>query len=259
MSLAVEAVRRALELAESDDEGGGSGRRAGESKAVLFGNSLGGLVGCRVALAMPERVAGLCLASPAGKAFEVDLILFGSICCHSNPRTINQPIPHHKHSTTPPRPTTTTGAPMTPADLAEVQALFQLDSHATGLAFLHRVTAFPDRLPLLLPHLMAWCCRARASTGPIAHIMSRAQARHMLTRRELRRLKVPTLLIWGRHERVFSERLRSFFVKHLPRRGSVPRTEEDFCRVPFLDDPDRLVELLEEFVRKYCVSELIIG
>lgn len=129
---------------------------------------------------------------------------------------------------------------MTPADLAEVQALFQLDSHATGLAFLHRVTAFPDRLPLLLPHLMAWCCRARASTGPIAHIMSRAEARHILTRRELRRLKVPTLLIWGRHERVFNERHRSFFVKHLPRRRSVVRTEEDFGHVPFLDDPDRL-------------------
>lgn len=144
---------------------------------------------------------------------------------------------------------------MTPADLAEVKQLFQLDSHRKGLAFLHRVAAFPDRLPPLIPHLMAWCCRARVSAGPIGHIMSKAEARHMLTRREIKRLKgVPTLLIWGRHERVFNKRHRSFFVKHLPRRTSVVRTDDDFGHVPFLDDPDLLVELLEEFVRGSCMS-----
>jgi pimeloyl-ACP methyl ester carboxylesterase len=57
---AVEAVKGALALLEPEE---GAGRGA---KVVLFGNSLGGLVGCRVALAMPERIAGLCLASPAG-------------------------------------------------------------------------------------------------------------------------------------------------------------------------------------------------
>ena len=61
VSSAVEAVQRAL--AELGDGGGADAN----DKVVLFGNSLGGLVGCRVALAMPERVLGLCLASPAGE------------------------------------------------------------------------------------------------------------------------------------------------------------------------------------------------
>jgi pimeloyl-ACP methyl ester carboxylesterase len=35
-------------------------------KALVFGNSLGGLVAIRAALQCPERIAGLVLASPAG-------------------------------------------------------------------------------------------------------------------------------------------------------------------------------------------------
>lgn len=81
VSSAVEAVQGALSLLDKEDAEGkersaaGTGQAAGGTKlndggsgkkVVLFGNSLGGLVGCRVALAMPERVAGLCLASPAG-------------------------------------------------------------------------------------------------------------------------------------------------------------------------------------------------
>jgi pimeloyl-ACP methyl ester carboxylesterase len=143
---------------------------------------------------------------------------------------------------------------MTPADIAEIKALFQLDSHAKGLAFLHCIAAFPRRLPPLVPHLMAWCCRARVSAGSIAHIMSNAEPRHMLTKRDLGRLKgIPTLLIWGRHERVFNDRHRAFFLRHLPRRAAVAHTEEEFGHVPFIDDADRVVELLEAFVRERCM------
>lgn len=143
---------------------------------------------------------------------------------------------------------------MTPEDIAEIKALFSLDSHEKGLAFLHRVTALPNHLPLGIAHFMAWCCRARVSAGPIAHIMTKAEGRHMLTHRDLRRLKrIPVLLIWGRHERVFSEQHKFFFVKHLPRGTAVVGMEEDFGHVPFLDDADRTVELLEAFIRERCL------
>lgn len=147
---------------------------------------------------------------------------------------------------------------MTPEDLEEIRALFQLDSHQKGLDFLRRVAAFPDRLPFGIDHLMAWCCRARVSSGAIAHIMSKAEGRHMLTRRDLRRLRhVPVLLIWGKHERVFNDRHKAFFVQNLSGRrsggGAELRTEEEMGHVPFLDDADRTVALLEAFVRGRCL------
>lgn len=65
---AVEAVQQALALLDGPQHDGAPS----PPKVILFGNSLGGLVGCRVALAMPERVAGLCLASPAGTIGPID-------------------------------------------------------------------------------------------------------------------------------------------------------------------------------------------
>ena len=119
-----------------------------------------------------------------------------------------------------------------------------------------RVCAFPERLPRLLHHTMAWACRARASTGSIHHIFNKAGVQHMLTKRDLQALRgVPTLLIWGRHERIFQEHHKAFFTRHLPAQTSVLSVDEDdFGHVPFLDDVDRLVAILESFFRERCLS-----
>jgi pimeloyl-ACP methyl ester carboxylesterase len=48
-------------------------------------------------------------------------------------------------------------------------------------------------------------------------IFTTASTSHMLTGAELRRLKPPTMLIWGAHERILPPESLAFFRKHLPR------------------------------------------
>jgi pimeloyl-ACP methyl ester carboxylesterase len=53
------------------------------------------------------------------------------------------------------------GAPVTPQQLEGLKTFFQLQTHESGLEFMSRVVAFPERIPGPLRHIMAWACRAR--------------------------------------------------------------------------------------------------
>jgi pimeloyl-ACP methyl ester carboxylesterase len=53
----------------------------------------------------------------------------------------------------------------------------------------------------------------------------------------------------NRHERILPRACLAFFKKHLPR-GSDIRDDDEFGHVPFLDDPDRVAQMVEEFLLK---------
>lgn len=146
------------------------------------------------------------------------------------------------------------GAPVTPAQMEGLKDIFRLFTHQSGVDFMSRVTAFPQRIPSALMHIMAWACRVRVSSPNIHRIMTKASSSHMLTGRHLSRLKVPAMLIWGRHERIFPRDSLEFFRRHLPKDVEI-NEEEDFGHVPFLDDPDRLVEIVHEFMVRTCPRE----
>lgn len=147
---------------------------------------------------------------------------------------------------------------MTTAELAEVKRLFELHNHQDGVHFMSQVCAFPDKLPRLLLDIMSWSCRVRASTGSINLIFNKASTAHMLTKKDLAKLKgTPTLLIWGKHERILPKNGLSFFQRHLSKKTTTVYAEEEFGHVPFLDDVDRLMEIVEAFFREAAAKTAI--
>lgn len=186
-------------------------------KILLVGNSLGGLVAIRVALQIPQSIAGLCLLSPAG-------------------------------------------APLTADELTEVKRLFQLQNQQEGLAFVERVCAFPERLPRALRAIMSWACRMRTSSGAIHVIMNKAQPSHMLSKKDLRGLRdTPTLFVWGKHEKVLHAHGLLFFKRYLSAKSTAFCCEEEFGHVPFLDDPKRLLDIMQGFFDGACSGKGIKG
>lgn len=145
------------------------------------------------------------------------------------------------------------GAPLTADELSEVKRLFQLQNQEEGLAFVERVCAFPERLPRALRAIMSWACRMRTSSGAIHVIMNKAQPSHMLTKKDLKGLKdTPTLFVWGKHEKVLHAHGLVFFRKHLSEKSTAFCCDENFGHVPFLDDPKRLLAIMQGFFEKAC-------
>ena len=77
--------------------------------------------------------------------------------------------------------------------------------------------------------------------------MISATPAHMLTSKELRRIEMPTMLIWGRFERILPSSGLAFFRKHMKQKHVEFHDEEEFGHVPFIDDCDRLVKIMGDF------------
>ncbi len=117
------------------------------------------------------------------------------------------------------------------------------------------VCARPDKLPNLLLSVMAWACHLRTSTGAIHTIMNKASPRHMLSKRDLRGLPrgLPILLVWGRHEKVLLPSNLAFFQKQLSQgKTATFCTDEAFGHVSYLDDPQRLLTIMQDFFVQAC-------
>lgn len=181
-------------------------RQLVKDKAILFGNSLGGLVAIRTALLIPDKIVAMVLASPAG-------------------------------------------APVSSKELEGLKSFFRLSTHQCGVKFLSRVTAYPEKIPRLLMSIMSWTCRVRVSSPSIKIIMTSATPSHMLQAREIRRIRPPTMLIWGKYERILPASGLAFFKKNMKQKKQQVEfhEEEEFGHVPFLDDPSRLVDIMQGF------------
>lgn len=170
-----------------------------EAPAVFFGNSLGGYAAIRYAVARPERVRGLFVASPAG-------------------------------------------AEMTGEELEALRALFRLRGHRDALAFIDRLLARPG----WARHVLAWGIRRQFKRPEVEIVLRVAAAEQLLTPEDLARLEMPTVLWWGRHERILPARNLEFFRAHLPAHARVEEPE-GFGHSPFLDDPQAVVRRLAAF------------
>ena len=178
-----------------------------KDKAILFGNSLGGLVAIRAALACPDKICAMVLASPAG-------------------------------------------APVSSQELEGLKSFFRLSTHQCGVKFLSRVTAYPEKIPGPLMSIMSWATRVRVSSPSIKIIMTSVTPAHMLTSKELRRIRPPTMLIWGKFERILPASGLAFFRKHMKQKYVEFHDEEEFGHVPFIDDPDRLLHIMKGFFER---------
>ncbi len=171
-----------------------------DEPTVIFGNSMGGLAAVYYALARPEKVKGLMLASPAG-------------------------------------------AGMTEHELEELISQFRLRGYADALAFVDRLLVDKSRLR----RLIAWGVRRKFAIPALQTLLKTIGPDDLLKPSELSRLRVPTLLWWGKDDRILPRASFDFFAKHLPKSAIVEEPPR-MSHSPYLEDPDGVAARIVEFV-----------
>lgn len=142
-----------------------------------------------------------------------------------------------------------TGAAMDAAEIAEFSAIFRIDSHDAALDFVDRVMAKRSALR----HALAWGVRRKFRNPEMRALIDSITPADMLDPAELRTLRPPTLLLWGRDERLLPTSQLEFFRKNLPAHA---RVEEPlgFGHTPYLEDPARLARLILRFAEEVSRS-----
>lgn len=169
----------------------------GETRAVVFGNSLGGALAIGFAQMRPELVERLVLVSPAG-------------------------------------------APWNEEEHAEVLQTFEMQERSRSIAFVHRLHAKP-----------IWYARFIAAS--IARVYRRPGMVHLV--RSFRRpssqtpellalVQAPTLLLWGKCDRILPASSVHFFRTHL--RATVEEPEF-WGHCPQLDSVNSLARRVRKF------------
>ena len=134
------------------------------------------------------------------------------------------------------------GAGMSPEDMEALVATFRLDSRSEARAFVRRLYHRPPWWsPLIAPDVQALFSRPA-----IRDLLSAARPEHAFTPEELGALQTPTLLLWGRSDRVLPRELLEFFRKHLPGHAQIEEPD-DFGHCPHLDRPQQLAARIAAF------------
>ena len=128
-----------------------------------------------------------------------------------------------------------TGAAMSAEELARFAGMFRIDSHGAALAFVDRVMAKRSAMRQVL----AWGLRRKFQNPEMRALIDSIKPEDMLDPAELGTLRPPTLLIWGRDERVLPASHLAFFRAHLPPHARVEEPH-GFGHSPYLEDPARL-------------------
>ncbi len=192
----------------------------GIDRAVVGGNSLGGLIALQLALAHSARIAGLVLIDSTGLGEAVTPLL----------SSLTLPV---------------FGEIAVAGCRTPVGAVMRSRSRA-ALQFAH-----PDQIPIewyaeqenlaqTFGFLEATLSSLRAQLNPIGQRTVMVEA--------LPRLQMPTLLLWGEDDLIFPKAQAEAAVKHLQQGylSIIP----DCGHIPHLEQPDRFVTELDEFLTK---------
>lgn len=193
-------------------------------RAVIVGNSLGGLVALRLALSEPTRVTALGLVDSAGLGREV----------------------HHALR-----------QPTLPGQGEMTVALGKTPLGATGRTWLRipLLFAHPERVPAqwleeqqrlaqLPGFLEAVVAALRAQVDP-------GGQREVLLE-ELPRLRIPTLIVWGASDLIFPKSQAQEALSRLER-GSL-QLIPDCGHLPHVECPDKFLDALDSFLREQALS-----
>ena len=136
------------------------------------------------------------------------------------------------------------GARMEPHDLEALLTTFRLETPADARAFVQKLYHRPPWWsPLIAPDV-----RMLFSRPAIRELTSAVRPEHGFEPEQLRALEVPTLLLWGRSDRIMPRAHLDWFRQHLPAHARIEEPE-DFGHCPHLDRPRRVAERIVEFAR----------
>ncbi len=142
------------------------------------------------------------------------------------------------------------GAPMPPAQFAQFLRTFEISTHREALRFVDAVFANGAGI---LRHALAHGIRQRFTHPQLRQLLTSITPEHMLSPAELSGLRMPTLLIWGREERVLPRSHLEFFRRHLPARSEIEEWP-NFGHIGFLEQPEALAKRVLGFARAATVG-----
>jgi pimeloyl-ACP methyl ester carboxylesterase len=134
------------------------------------------------------------------------------------------------------------GARMTGTRIAALKRSFAVGSDAEARAMTRRLFARAP-WPLLL---FAGQLRTLYQKPAVLRIIDEFQAADALSEAQLEGLRMPTLLVWGRSEKLLPYEGLDYFRAHLPAHAVV-REVQGFGHMPQLEHPRKTARLLLEF------------
>ena len=141
------------------------------------------------------------------------------------------------------------GAPMDAAELAALLATFRMRSPADARALLDRLY----HRPRWWAPLVARDIQALFERRAMEELTSSASPEQLLTPDRLAALAPPTLLLWGRSERLLPSSSLAFFKQHLPPHAVI-QEPEGFGHCPHLERPAELADRVLAFARRAVVA-----
>ena len=135
------------------------------------------------------------------------------------------------------------GAPLPAAALAELRALFLVDTHAQAVHFVQRLMAGPARLR----HVLAAGLRARLARRAIRSILGRIDSEELLLPEQVRSLRMPIYFFWGTADRILGAEQLAWYRRSLPDHARI-ETHDGYGHSPYLDHPGRFAHLVRGFL-----------
>lgn len=136
------------------------------------------------------------------------------------------------------------GAPMREDELERLRDMFDVRSHDRALDFVDRVFTRPS----ILRHAYAMGLRTSFSRPALRALMASMTTDILLKPEQLASLSMPTLLLWGKRDRILPASSLEFFKQHLPAHAEVEEPWS-FGHSPFLEQPEELARRIASFVR----------
>lgn len=136
------------------------------------------------------------------------------------------------------------GAKLEDQRFRELVRSFEVNTHAEARSMTRRLFAKPP-LPLLL---LSGQMRALYANPTVKQLIREVQPEDAVTEEMLRALPMPTLLIWGTHEKLLPPEGLAYFRAHLPQHAEIHEVE-GFGHMPQMENPRPLVRRIIDFAR----------
>jgi pimeloyl-ACP methyl ester carboxylesterase len=134
------------------------------------------------------------------------------------------------------------GAMMAEDELRRFVGAFRIETHRAALAFVDRLFSRRNRMR----HVFAWGVRHQFQDPEVQALLTSTAPADLLTPEQVSGLRMPTLLLWGRDERILPRHHLDFFRRHLPSHARIEEPE-GFGHAPYLDDASEVARRILSF------------